>query len=55
MVLIQADQRPDFPLMVAQTLGKTKNIAAMVDPSLIEAPNKGAFQFEGTKIINPAP
>jgi hypothetical protein len=55
LVLIKADQRPDFPPMVSQPLGKTRNIAALVDPSLIEAPHKGAFQFQGTKIINPAP
>jgi hypothetical protein len=55
LVLIKADQRPEFPPMVNQPLGKTRNIAALVDPSLIEAPHKGAFQFQGTKIINPAP
>jgi hypothetical protein len=55
LVLIKADQRPDFPPMVNQPLGKTLNIAAQVDPSLIEAPHKGAFQFQGTRIINPAP
>lgn len=55
LVLIKADQRPEFPPMVNQPLGKTRNIAALVDPSLIEAPQKGAFQFQGTRIINPAP
>jgi hypothetical protein len=55
LVLIKADQRPEFPPMVSQPLGKTRNIAALVDPSLIEAPQKGAFQFQGTRIVNPAP
>lgn len=55
LVLIRADQRPEFPPMILQTLGKTRNIAALVDDSLIEAPHKAAFQFSGTNIINPAP
>jgi hypothetical protein len=55
LVLIKADQRPEFPPMATQPLGKTRNIAALVDPSLIEAPQKAAFQFQGTRIINPAP
>ena len=55
LVLIKADQRPEFQPMVLQTLGKTRNIAGLVDESLIEPPNKGAFQFKGTSIINPEP
>jgi hypothetical protein len=55
LVLIKADQRPEFPPLVNQPLGKIRNIAALVDPSLIEAPQQGAFQFKGTRIIDPSP
>ena len=55
LVLIKADQRPEFSPMVIQTVGKTQNIAALVDQSLIEAPQKGVFRFQGTAVISPAP
>ena len=56
LVLIKADQRPDFSPMVMQSMGKTKNIAALVDQSLVEdASYKDAFRFEGTTIVNIQP
>jgi hypothetical protein len=56
LVLIKADQRPEFGSMVMQSMGKTKNIAMLVDEKLIEeAYHKDAFQFKGTKIINISP
>ena len=56
LVLIKADQRPEFNPMVMQSLGKAKNIAALVDERLLEgAQNQGAFKFEGTKIVNIEP
>ena len=56
LVLIKADQRPEFNPMVMQSMGKTKNIASLVDQGLIDdLPYQGAFKFEGTKIINIVP
>lgn len=56
LVLIKADQRPDFTPMVMQSMGKTKNIASLADQSLIDdLPYQGAFQFEGMKINNIVP
>lgn len=56
LVLIKADQRPEFSPMVMQSLGKTRDIATLVDQGLIEeTPYKGAFQFKGTKISNIIP
>ena len=56
LVLIRADQRPDLGPMVMQSMGKSKNLAANIDRAIIEeAPIRGAFQFAGTGIINPAP
>lgn len=56
MVLIKADQRPSFPPMIMQSAGKNDNVASSIDPAMIESPAyKGAFQFQGTAIINYAP
>jgi hypothetical protein len=56
LVLIKADQRPEFSPMVMQTMGKNKNIASFVDQTILEkTPYSGAFQFEGTKIGNFVP
>ena len=56
MVLIKADQRPSFPPMIMQSVGKNDNVASSIDPSIIESPvYKGAFQFKGTAIINYVP
>jgi hypothetical protein len=56
LVLIKADQRPDFNPMVMQSLGKSKNVAQLVDDRLLKgSQNQGAFKFEGTKIVNIVP
>jgi hypothetical protein len=56
MVLIKADQRPSFPPMIMQSAGKNENVASSIDPSIIESPvYKGAFQFQGTAIVNYVP
>jgi hypothetical protein len=56
LVLIKADQRPEFNPMVMQSLGKTKNIAGLVDQGILEETRyQGAFKFEGTRIVNIVP
>ncbi len=56
MVLIKADQRPTFTPMLMQSAGKTDNITATINPAVIEnAIYQGAFQFNGTQIINYLP
>lgn len=56
LVLIKADQRPEFSPMIMQSIGKTKNIASLVDPDVVEfTPDKGAFLLEGTRIMNIVP
>jgi hypothetical protein len=56
LVLIKADQRPEFNPMVMQSMGKSKNIATLVDQALLEENQYlGAFKFEGTRIVNIKP
>jgi len=56
MVLIKADQRPTFAPMLMQSAGKTENVAATIDPAVIENPiYQGPFQFNGTQITNYLP
>jgi hypothetical protein len=56
LVLIKADQRPNFPPMLMQSVGKNENVASFVDPAVIECTTyQNAFQFQGTAIINYAP
>jgi hypothetical protein len=56
MVLIKADQRPSFPPMIMQSVGKVENVGSIVDPSVIESKTyQGAFQFHGTAITNFVP
>ncbi len=56
LVLIQAEQRPDFPPMVMQSLAGNANIVEFVDSAVIESsPYDGAFQFEHGKIVNYVP
>ena len=56
LVLIKAEQRPEFDPMVLQVLGKTGNIAGAVDKRILEAsPYDGAFHFRGTRIDNYVP
>jgi hypothetical protein len=56
LVLIKADQRPSFPPMLMQSIGKNDNVASFVDPSVVEDTTyQNPFQFQGTTIINYAP
>ncbi len=56
LVLIKAEQRPDFEPMVLQSLGKTGNIAGGVEKSILEkSPYDGAFSFRNKRITNYIP
>ncbi|MBD3346957.1 MAG: hypothetical protein GF401_18035 [Chitinivibrionales bacterium] len=56
LVLIKADQRPDFAPMVIQSLGKNTNVTDLVDESVIEnSPYEEAFEFSGKEIKNYVP
>jgi hypothetical protein len=56
LVLIKADQRPAFPAMIMQSVGKNDNVASFVDPSVLEnSAYQNAFQFQGTAITNYVP
>jgi hypothetical protein len=56
LVLIKADQRPDFEPMAIRIFGKNKNIVDFVDRTVLEAsPYDGPFQVEGGQIANRIP
>ncbi len=56
LVLIKADQRPDFSPMIIQSMGKNRNITEQVTPSVIEeSPYDDAFQFNNKRIRNYVP
>lgn len=56
MVLIKADQRPVLAPMIMQGTSKNDNVAASVDPSIIDSPlYPNAFKFKGTTIVNYVP
>jgi hypothetical protein len=56
LVLIKADQRPTFPPMIMQSIGKNDDVVSFVDPAVIESSiYQNAFQFDGTTIINYMP
>lgn len=56
LVLIKAEQRPEFEPMVIQSLGKTGNIVGAVDKKILErSPYDGAFVIEGRRITNYVP
>ena len=56
LVLIKADQRPEFEPMVMQSLGKKADIVKNVDAAVIDAsPYAGPFKFAGKTIVNYAP
>jgi hypothetical protein len=56
LVLIKADQRPTFPAMIMQSVGKNDKVASFVDPAVIEnSTYQNAFQFQGTAITNYVP
>jgi len=53
LVLIKADQRPNFSPMIMQSLGTSENITNIIDPTLLEdTKNNKAFKFKNNKIIN---
>lgn len=56
LVLIKADQRPEFEPMMMQSFGKKADIVRSVTQSVIEtSPYDGAFQFQDKKINNYVP
>lgn len=56
LVLIKAEQRPEFDPMVLQSLGRTGDITGAVDKRILDtSPYDGAFQFRGTRIDNYVP
>lgn len=56
LVLIKAEQRPEFVPMVMQSVGTNSNITEFVDESVIEkSPYSGAFTISGDKITNLSP
>lgn len=56
LVLIKAEQRPEFEPMVIQSLGKTGNIVGAVNKKILErSPYDGAFVIEGRRITNYVP
>jgi hypothetical protein len=56
LVLIKAEQRPEFEPMVIQSIGKEMNIVEFVSESVIEAsPYRGPFEFNGTAITGYTP
>ncbi|MBD3242339.1 MAG: hypothetical protein GF331_17235 [Chitinivibrionales bacterium] len=56
LVLIKADQRPDFGSIVVHSVGGDKDIAKAVSQSVIEkSPYRDAFRFAGKKIANFVP
>ncbi|MCU0609844.1 MAG: hypothetical protein MUF22_08785 [Chitinispirillaceae bacterium] len=56
LVLIKADERPQFGSMSMQSIGKSANVVLLVDPDVIEkTPYGRAFRFEKTKIIDIVP
>jgi hypothetical protein len=56
LVLIKADQRPEFEPMAIRIFGKNKNVVDFLDKSVVEdSPYKGPFQVEGQSIANEIP
>lgn len=56
LVLIKAEQRPNFSPMIMQSLDSELNIGEYSKGSAVEkSPYKGAFTFDGTKISNFVP
>ncbi len=56
LVLIKAEQRPEFQPMVMQSYGKIENVVRYVNEEIIDAsPYKEPFQFDDTRIKNYVP
>ncbi len=51
LVLIKAEQRPEFKPMVMQSFSRNNNITGSINEDIIEkSPYDGPFLFDGTKI-----
>jgi hypothetical protein len=56
LVLIKAEQRPDFEPMVIQSLGKTGSITGSIDESILDrSPYEDAFKIRNGRIENYVP
>lgn len=56
LVLIKAEQRPEFEPMVIQSLGRTADIVSSVEKGILEkSPYDNAFQFRNKQITNYKP
>ena len=56
LVLIKAEQRPNFTPMVMQSLDSDINVAVFSSSDAVEkSPYSGVFKFEGEKISNYVP
>lgn len=56
LVLIQAEQRPEFKPMVMQSYGKLDNLTNSVNDKIIDnSPYSGPFRFNGMEIQNYLP
>ena len=56
LVLIKAEQRPNFTPMVMQSLDSDINVAVFSSSGALEkSPYNGVFKFEGEKISNYVP
>lgn len=56
LVLIKAEQRPEFHPMILQSFGKQENMVSSINEQLIEdSPYNEPFQFNGTSISNYQP
>jgi len=56
LVLIKAEQRPNFAPMVMQSLDSEVNVSVYSSGEVVEkSPYNGAFEFDGEKITNYVP
>lgn len=56
LVLIKAEQRPEFDPMIIQSLGKAGNITGAVNEEILDrSPYEGAFQYRNERIDNYIP
>ena len=56
LVLIKAEQRPNFTPMVMQSLDSEVNVSVYSSGDAVEkSPYSGAFKFEGERITNYVP
>ena len=56
LVLIKAEQRPEFDPMIIKSLGKAGNITGAVNEEILErSPYEGAFQYRNQRIDNYIP